>query len=399
MTVRNLARIGATGVLACGTLGLAANPALAAADVDLAVDVTGTTLAAGAKAKLTKITIANKGTTTPTKATVVFDISKLDATRVKLVPKETCTSTATLISCGAGEGDLPAPGGSADLAIGVVRVPGAASGAAGKLTVTVKADGDAQPANDTKTVDLTLSADKGVDFGVFVQDVTTANAKEEPTGKPVAPGAIGALIVEAINTGDLAANGVKVQVKLPPQTTIAQKLDGCRQTADKRTLTCEVAGQIVPTLDSVKDPNEASISLSVPVLVSATAKGPVSLKGGSATVTAIKQVSTSARSSKAAAPAEPSGTFPQLSAARVAAIDADLSDNTDGFAVLVAGPDGGTGGGETAGGQGNGGGLPLTGPAAFAIGGSGLAVLAVGLVLFFSARRRRIVLVTPRDEK
>lgn len=405
MTVRNLARIGVTSVLACGALGLAAAPALAA-DVDLGVDVTGTTLAAGAKVKLTKVTITNKGTTTPATINVVFDLSKLDAAKVQLVPGEGCKTAEALVTCGVDKALLPAPGGSADLPTGLIRLPGT-SGTAGKLTVTVKAEGDADPTNDTKTVDITLSPEKGADFGVFVQDVTTANAKEEPTGEPVAPGGIGALVVEAINTGDLAAKGVKVTVQLPAQTTVAQKLDGCRQSADKRTLTCEAPDQVVSTLDG-GDVDKASITLSVPVLVSATAKGPVSLKGGTATVTAIKQVSASARSSKAA-PAEQSAQgFASLTAERIAKIDADLSDNTDGFAVLVAGPAAGTGGGENEAGQGDGGneagqggggGLPLTGPAAFAIAGSGLAVLAVGLVLFFSARRRRVVLVTPGDEK
>jgi LPXTG-motif cell wall-anchored protein len=70
--------------------------------------------------------------------------------------------------------------------------------------------------------------------------------------------------------------------------------------------------------------------------------------------------------------------------------DIDASDNTDGYAVIVA-AEGGTGGGD--------GGLPVTGPQAGLIGGIGAAVLLAGGAMFLVARRRRVVLVTPGDEK
>jgi hypothetical protein len=38
----------------------------------------------------------------------------------------------------------------------------------------------------------------------------------------------------------------------------------------------------------------------------------------------------------------------------------------------------------------NGGGLPVTGPAGLTIVGAGIAVIAAGIVLMFTARRRRI---------
>ena len=65
--------------------------------------------------------------------------------------------------------------------------------------------------------------------------------------------------------------------------------------------------------------------------------------------------------------------------------EVDNKDNTDDFVVFV----GTTGGG--------GGGLPVTGPKAIVIGGVGAAVLAVGVFLFMSSRRRRVVLVTPAE--
>jgi LPXTG-motif cell wall-anchored protein len=58
--------------------------------------------------------------------------------------------------------------------------------------------------------------------------------------------------------------------------------------------------------------------------------------------------------------------------------------------VIVAGT-GGEGGG--------GGSLPVTGAQAGLIGGIGAVVVALGAVLFFVARRRKVVLVTPQDEK
>ncbi|GAB3818182.1 hypothetical protein [Micromonospora zhanjiangensis] len=64
--------------------------------------------------------------------------------------------------------------------------------------------------------------------------------------------------------------------------------------------------------------------------------------------------------------------------------------------IVITVKDGGSGDG---GGDGSGGGLPVTGVQAGLIGGVGLGVLLVGGVLFLLARRRRVVLVTPDDEK
>ncbi|AEB42061.1 hypothetical protein VAB18032_04675 [Micromonospora maris AB-18-032] len=58
----------------------------------------------------------------------------------------------------------------------------------------------------------------------------------------------------------------------------------------------------------------------------------------------------------------------------------DVSDNQDGFAVVVAAFPKDDGGG--------GGGLPVTGPQAGLITGAGLAMLTVGGILLLLARRR-----------
>ena len=98
MTLRNLARIGATGALAVGGLGFAATPALAA-DVDFAVELSGTTIAAGTPTKSVKLTFENNGTTKPDKVEVTFDSRGLDAKKVTLedaiFDDPTCSRAAT----------------------------------------------------------------------------------------------------------------------------------------------------------------------------------------------------------------------------------------------------------------------------------------------------------------
>jgi hypothetical protein len=63
----------------------------------------------------------------------------------------------------------------------------------------------------------------------------------------------------------------------------------------------------------------------------------------------------------------------------------------EGFVVVVSAV-GGSGGGA-------GDGLPVTGVRAGVLGGVGAAVVVAGAVLFLTARRREVVLVTPDDEK
>ena len=71
-------------------------------------------------------------------------------------------------------------------------------------------------------------------------------------------------------------------------------------------------------------------------------------------------------------------------------LDVDPTDNSDEFSVYVSAQSGGGGGG--------GGELPITGMQVGVIGGVGLAVVIAGVVLLLVGRRRRMVLVAPRDE-
>ena len=398
MTVRNLARISATSLLAVGALGFAATPAMAA-DVDFGVKAVGSTIAANASGKFAKITVSNNGTTKPGAVDVKFDASKLDMSKVAVSDLGACTFDKGVALCTLAADSVPAPGASTDLGVPLKKVAGA-TGAAGKLTIEVAVKGDINQANDKATVDVTVG-ESGVDLGVIAEDVSTPDSDGNPTGKPVAPGRIGSLYSAYVNQGDMIADGLKIEIKLPALTTFAQEIEGCEISADKRTFTCDVAGQALIPADedtNKEDKQVSEIGFALQVLVSPNAKGPVSLKPGSVTATALKQKAFSAaRQSKAEAPKLPKGLAP-LVVTRAAKVDADLSDNTDDFAVLVAGAPA-AGGQGSEGGQGGGGGLPVTGPAAFAIGGGGLAAVALGLAMFFVARRRKVVLVTPGDHK
>ena len=393
MTMRNLARVGATGLLAAGTLALAAAPAFAA-DVDFGLSLKGTTIAVGASSKPATVGFTNNGTSTPKEVGVLFDATELDESKVK-VDLGDCTFTDGIAECVLDGSAIPGPGETADLDIPLIKQTGA-TGAAGKLTVTIKVDGDTNKANDSKTVDVTVGG-SGVDLRVLAPDVTAVDADGEFTGKAIPPG--GSSVVEGYlaNHGDTVATGFKVTFSLPKDVVFAEQFEDCDYSSDKRTVTCTADVPLIPVdVDTDSDKGISALVIDFPVTVSKDAKGPVSLKGGSFAAAATGQESGDVRSlAKRAAPALPAMAT-ALTAAEADKLDVDATDNTDDFAVLVAGPAGGQGGGS---GDEDGGGLPVTGPVAASVGGAGLAVIVVGAMLFFSARRRRIVLVTPGDEK
>jgi len=398
MTMRNLARVGATGLLAAGTLALAAAPALAAG-VDFGLSLKGTTIAVGASSKPATVSFTNNGTSKPKQVGVLFDATKLDDSKVKLDLGD-CTFTDGIADCVLDGSAVPGPGESADLDIPLIKQTGA-TGAAGKLTVTVEVDGDTNKANNSKTVTVTVGG-SGVDLRVLAPDVTSVDTDGEFTGKAIPPG--GSSVVEGYvaNHGDKIATGFKVAFQLPKDVAFAEKFNDCEYSSDGRSVACEFAGfPLLPAdLDTDSDEGVSALLVDFPVTVSKDAKGPVSLKGGSFTSTALGQqdVTDGRALAKRAAPTLPAMAT-ALTAAEADKLDVDATDNTDDFAVLVAAPAapaGGQGGGS---GDENGGGLPVTGPVAASVGGAGLAVVVVGGMLFLAARRRRIVLVTPGDEK
>lgn len=400
MTFRNLARVGATGLLAAGTLAFAAVPAFAA-DVDFGIDIKGTTIAADASGKFGVVTVTNQGTTTPSEVGVLFDVSKLDTSKVTLDGIDECDVVDKVADCILAP--PPGPGESVKTPLPFTKKDGAA-GAAGSITITVKVDGDTNPANDTKTVDVSVGG-HGVDMQVVAEDVYQMPADENgaPTTTPIPPGGQGLLLAYVANQGDAVASGLKVEFALPQDVTITDDLDGCTLTTDRRSASCAVDDlSLIPVdEDTTATKKFSTTGLGIAVTVSKNAKGPVALKGGEMTVAAIGQEAASdARIQSLArrgAPVVPKYLH-QLTADQAKAVEVDATDNTDTFAVFVAGPQGGSGGG-TGNGGGEDGGLPVTGPVAASVAGAGAAVIAIGAVLFVVTRRRRVVLVTPGDEK
>jgi hypothetical protein len=395
MTFRHLARASAIGLLATGALAVAATPALAA-DVDFGLDLKGSTLALGVGEKPATVSFANLGTTTPKEVRVQFDATDLKPSIG--IDLGDCTFEDGIAECILDQAAIPAPGTTADLDVPLIVEDESATGSQGKLKITVSVDGDTNKANDSKTVDVVLSEKAGADLRVIALDVSQLSAQGQFTGKAIPPGGTSAAVAYIANHGDLAATGLKVAVKLPKDVTFVSKEEGCDYSANMQSVTCssdEV--YLFPwELDSSDNKEFSSFEVPFEVKVSEDAKGPVSLTDGSWTVAALgsEQIPTAKQRAKAPAAKLPA-IGQKLTAAEVAEFDVDASDNTDGFSVLVAGPDGGAGGGDGD----DDGGLPVTGPVAASVAGAGAAALAVGAFLFISARRRRIVLVTPTDGK
>jgi hypothetical protein len=397
MTMRSVARVSAAILLTAGALTLTAAPALAA-DVDFGVDIKGTTLALGANAKQSPVTISNHGSTKPSevKIKVSVDADLRGKAEVELGGNygRFCgePDDQGRAECLLNESIIPAPGGSVDL-YAYIRRSDPATGKAGQLTVSVEVAGDSNTENDSDTVDVTFAENKGVDLTVFADDVTLYDVDEHHTGKPIPPG--GKSVAEAFvyNFGDQTAGGFTAAGKLPAGVTFAdRKADGCDFSADRRSVRCEVQADQLPL------PPRTGAVVQLDVVVARDAKGPATLRDGSWTFEALGAVDPD-RARIAATQPLPDHVA-KVSAAEIADLDIDPSDNVDGFAVIVAGPAGGSGGGT---GGDTGGddepGLPVTGPVAGGIAGAGGAVLIAGAVMFVMSRRRRVVLVTPGDGK
>jgi hypothetical protein len=392
MIIRNLGRIGVTGVLAAGVLGLAAAPALAA-DVDLALELGGNTIAADASGKWTMVNLANNGTTTPGTVVIVYDTTGLDAAKVTLGPTSdpSCQTENDVRSCTLDDSSVPAPGGTNELALPLLKADGA-TGAAGKVTVTVKVEGDAVEADNSRTADVTIGGN-GPDLQVRAFDVTWQDENGRFTDDPVPPGEKAPLFPLIINQGDETAYGVRVQARLPEHVSFTDRqYDNCVRSNDGRNLDCELTQFSLQPRASMDGLDPASgMFFTFEVQVSADAPGPAALNGGVVTATAIDGAD-AARTF--AAPPEVPDFVKHLTAEQLAAIDADLTDNTDEFVVFVAeGEDDDTGGGDPGDDDGDddgqGGGLPITGPGAAGIAGAGLAAVGAGVLMLLSTRRRR----------
>ncbi|MBB4958562.1 hypothetical protein [Micromonospora polyrhachis] len=394
---RALARAGATALLASGVFATAGAPASAAGtQTDFELSVVGTKVGGVAEGKLGWAKITNKGTGTPSKLSVTADLSKVDSERIVAMPMTDGDCRAgerRQFTCEIAAEDIPGPGETLEVPVFVIRGKAGQTSYHAPVTFTINSPDDTNESNNSKTIPLMISGWPGVDLGVLVPDVKAKVdsiddllSDEEESLPKLRAGDRTLVAGFVFNWGDQVAAGLQVKVKLPKQVTFAETEDDCDYSADKRTATCTYRDfTLMP--ESFSGEGDLGAVFYWPVRVAEDVEGPVTLAGGSWTVNALGQAPVPQVSRSAAKPLPKNAKM--VSAEHVGADEVDFTDNVDDFAVVVAG----------AGNGGGGGGLPVTGVQAGLIGGIGVAVVVAGGVMFLLARRRRVVLVTPGDEK
>ncbi|GAA4574162.1 hypothetical protein GCM10023176_40640 [Micromonospora coerulea] len=401
---RPLVRLGAAALLATGAFTVLGTPAQAAGtETDLSLDVVGTRVADKASYKVGFAKVTNKGENTPSELSVRAEFSKVDWTKVGVIPAvddpecalEGSNEQPTAITCAVPTAELPGAGETLDVPVFLIKLVDSLDEAySAPVSLTIISADDTDKSNNTKTVTVEFTKESGADLTVLADDVknavTVKNGKIQATGDLHA-GDTAQLIYTVWNQGDLATAGLTVKVKLPKGVTFTELEPECGYKADRAELLCTYANlPFVPQEQDMKDGDNVTaggrfyhlLTVGKDVEAGALTGGTVEVepimpaKGVTAQSTEIKNV--------------PENMTP------VNGDDLDASDNSDGYAVLVAAA-GGSGGG--IGGGDDDGGLPVTGAKAGLLGGVGLAVLAAGGAMFLVARRRRVVLVTPGDEK
>lgn len=405
-TRRAWARIGAgaTAVVAAGAL-VATGPTAhaAAADADLGLTVSKSTMEIG-EMREHQVIVRNDGPDPVAGWHLEYDFSGLDDT---LIPR---ISTQAGYDCElAGDRMICPPGGN--LAPGATfaqttpyyleRAHDRPGGDAGPIVVTVVSEGDPQPANNTASFEVTADI-VGPVVSVFTWDVYQMTEDGRLTDKPVPPGGTTRVRAVLAGGGDQIAKGVKVRVRLPRYLTFSGVDPDCVYQPDNQNATCEYHDIVLLPSGQDKPGYEDGVSavyVYFPVKVADDAPGPVVAPGGLVAVDhlGVMPHDDPARATGRQTPSLPDGV--EVVPADAGPIPDDWDDH-DGhgddvwpFAAHIAGPAAGNGGG------GAGDGLPVTGVQAGLIGGIGAGVLLVGGLLFVLARRRRVVLVAPADEK
>lgn len=413
---RTPARAGATALLATGVLAAFAAPAFAAVgDTDLGIKVVGNTIAGKAQEKAGTITLKNLGTNDADKIELKVDVSKLQTNKVTLAgiggdaPGKGCApgATAAIYVCDVlPQGGVIKAGKEDKLNFWLKPAAGATNvaGSVGSITFEVSHGGkDDKLGNNRADVDVKVG-DSGPDMALEALDVPVG---EDGKVGALAPGETGLLFIATGNQGDVSAKNIKVTADLPKGATFdtaivkqfPKKFPPC--VFEGTNAVCELKGlTLVPAQDDNNSTDKvySGIEFALPVKVDAKAKGGVNLKGGLAKVAAEAVVVSSVQRAPQAPPVVLPDGIEGVQAKKVTN-EVDPTDNQDDFIVVVkkgavvASP-------SPAPGQGAGGpSLPVTGVQAGLIGGTGLAVLLAGAVMFFLARRRRVVMVAPRDEK
>ncbi|SCE65497.1 hypothetical protein GA0074695_0063 [Micromonospora viridifaciens] len=405
--LRSVARLGAALLVSAG-LVLPAAPAHAEDPVvDIAVDVVGTRLAEGTTNKLAVVKVSNHGTFTPDLIALHYVARNFDYRKVQIDPllEDLCEvdgdTKFDTWDCGLRGEQIPGPGETVELPLLVFKTTD-------KLTepyrttlgVSVtpwnnhKTLTDANPADNYDEYEVVLTTEHGADLTVVAPDIKREIAIEDArkgdlAGAPLNPGDKTVAVAYLENQGDRVVSQITVRMTVPKGVTFGSlRTEECGFSDDKRTFHCPVDVHLVP-----HDP----VAIILPVTVSAGVKAPATLPGGTVSISADTAGNAPAEGERSSLPeflGVPLNRLTTLS-------DIDERDNSDDFAVFVTPAAGGDGdGGNGGGGNGGGdGGLPVTGPQVGLLAGAGTVVLAAGAVLFLAARRRRVVLVAPGDEK
>jgi hypothetical protein len=387
-------RIGAVLLLFAPTL--AAGPAYATGQVDLAVEIDGAALRGTDPDKAVVVTVVNRGTATARsvrlRLTGWVDSEVMNPASLRFcaaggaeaAPSPDSTAVPSLQVTIAGNcavPDLPA-GGSATLRA-TPRTAANATGTVGKLTLTVShAAADARPADNTASVSLTLAGPAEQDLYVRAWSVPTeaAQAPGQTGGAgggavPVAgatavpPGGVGELRFEVGNRGAGLSGGMTVVVRLPDHVRFAETHPGCGYGTDHRSATCTYLDlPLVPSVDDA-DPGDrvySALRFSHLLRVADSAPAPATLDGGLLRVTPVA-----------------AGYVPGLEAVALPGNSTGLRARDYGtageaarFEVLVGTADdpGAVG-------------LPLTGRSPGWLAGLGLLTIVLGLLLTRSSRR------------
>ncbi|HCT76242.1 MAG TPA: hypothetical protein DGT23_06545 [Micromonosporaceae bacterium] len=368
------AGIGATAFFAATAF---AAPAAFAADTtaDLELKVTGSTLSAGADWKKASFTVLNHG---PQSASVIrfqADLTGLDASKVEFDWPYDCEPESGKLDCVI---DVPIAAGEAwDYTFGLKRKSNVA-GSAGTLKFEISAPEDQNTANNSKSVEVVLSANGGVDFATFAYDIYGLDGNGKVSDEPAQPGEVTLFRGFAANYGSKVAKGTRVTIKLPTDVTFTEEEPGyCSFKVGDSTGVCEYKEDIALPYDANKTYPAPPIypdyvaGFGFMVKISENAAGPVTLTGGELTVEAIEEVAVET-------PVPAAGAKRANAPAASELKDIDPSDNTDEFVAYVA----------AKGGQG--GGLPVTGAQVGLIAGVGLGAVVGGGFLLLMARRRRV---------
>ncbi|MET8834794.1 cell wall anchor protein [Micromonospora sp. NPDC004540] len=403
-----LARVGAVALLAVGALTAVGTPAQAADLPDLVLAPISTNLAKGveaAQAKPFKFTVTNVGTAEAKDVSVRVKVDDLKLNRVGyLVPEGCRVVSSQFYDCLLG--DLPA-GTSEDFGIPLFSTGGKGNG--GVLTVGVSTRSP-QPntADDIVEVPVQVTA-PGYDLTAWVQDiqdnvVVDGAGQAEPDLKPVRRGVTVPLDWAVYNDGSRPATGVFYGLTLPAGVDFVDLPEGClrQEILGKAQALCEDDGAVI-------QPGHY-YTAAVTVRVGADVTEPVLHEGDLFAYGLDGAEGAPEGTPRAAGPAQ-RRTFAEVDeldnhTVFEAFVDLSAEPTPDPTGTPQPTPTG-TGAPSPTGqpsvtaspGGGSGGGLPVTGVQVGLIGGVGAAILLAGAALLVLSRRRKVVLVTPTEER